>query len=41
MFELDNVPYPSQTRYNEEKTKREPHEFTEWSKFKKSNVCDR
>ncbi len=41
VFGLDNVPYPSQTGYNEEKTKKVPYEFPGSRKSKKSKVCDR
>lgn len=41
MFELDNVPYLSQTGYNGKKIKMRPYEFPGRAKFKKSKVCDR
>ncbi len=41
VFEIDNVPYPSQTGYNGEKIKKGPHEFTRSPKYQKSKVCDR
>lgn len=40
-FEIDNVPYPSQTGYNGEKIKKGSHGVTGSPKFEKSKVCDR
>ena len=40
-FEIDNIPYLSETWHNQEKAKKEAHEFTEWKNFKKQEVCDR
>lgn len=41
MFEIDNVPYPSQTEYNERKAKKGSHGVTGWPKCEKSKGCDR
>lgn len=38
LFAIDNVPYPSQTGYTGGKSKMGSHEFTGWTKFKKSKV---